>query len=817
MLARSTRGVAGNIVVRGDGDVRRQAAVVPAMSHIMALTPGTELVGDFRIGRVLGAGGFGITYLADEIALARAVTIKEYFPSDFAARDADQGAVPRSSDSKSDYQWGLDRFIEEAQTLARFDHRNICRVYRYFRANNTGYMVLHFEEGASLKAWLKGLGRAPRQTELDRIVGPLLDALEVIHKADFLHRDIAPDNIMVRRDNSPVLIDFGSARGDIARHSRAVSALVKPGYSPYEQYAETGASQGPWTDIYAFAATLYHAITGKRPPDSPSRVVKDEYVSAKAAALAAYRPRFLAAIDRALDLDIERRPRSIAEWRGDLLAPEPKSTDKAAKKGWLSGEATVKPKPAVVAAPPPIADVPPPPDAPGQKGSILDFFEGLKKKAPKQAGAGVIAPLNPPPPPPSVQAVPTVATVVPRKAAAEAPRKARPAASAPPSPPPARIEPPAALPRPRRVPARRGGSWRSALVVLLVGAGLASAVYGLRERSGTSVETRRAAVPTSAAIASRTQVPVPVAADTLPTVEIKGHAGGTIALGYSGEQLVTAGTDNTLKLWNGTSGSLQRTIAVPGAPLTALATQGRRACTAQNDGTVSLWDLDRGERIATFKRNDASIWSVAFAGAPDRIVSASHDWSVAVWEAASPLAPVQLFEGHESAVQAVAFSGAKGLVASGGADRNLKLWSMESGSLVRTYRGQKDFITAIDFASDGRLVAAASLDGGIRVWSTLSNRLVATLNGHRGRVSAVAFAPSGDTLASVGEDGSVRLWEARKGRAVRVFQAASDQGSRLKAVGYAASGRRLATGGEAGIVKVRDVEWPAAAARAVKE
>src|SRR3990170_3065966 len=139
-------------------------------------------------------------------------------------------ALPSGTELVGDYRWGLDRFIEEAQTLAKFDHRNIVRVYRYFRANNTGYMVLHFEEGQSLKGWLKGLGRAPRQKELDAIIAPLLDALELIHKADFLHRDIAPDNIIVRKSGEPVLIDFGSARGEIAAHSKTVSALVQPGY-----------------------------------------------------------------------------------------------------------------------------------------------------------------------------------------------------------------------------------------------------------------------------------------------------------------------------------------------------------------------------------------------------------------------------------------------------------------------------------------------------------------------------------------------------------------------------------------------------------
>ncbi|HRD76407.1 MAG TPA: serine/threonine-protein kinase, partial [Hyphomicrobiaceae bacterium] len=280
------------------------------MSNLLALRNGTELAGEYRIERVLGAGGFGITYLAEETSLARLVTIKEYFPSDFAARDGSVDAMPRSLGCAGDYKWGLDRFIAEAQTLARFEHPNIVRVYRYFRANNTGYIVLRYEDGQSLKDWLKSLGRAPRQPELDRILGPLLDALETMHAADYLHRDIAPDNIMIRKDGSPVLIDFGSARGEIAQHSKTLSALVKPGYSPYEQYATTGRQQGPWSDIYSLGATLYQAVTGKRPPDAPTRVLGDELKPARDGALSAYRPKFLEGIDRALSLDVEARPQS---------------------------------------------------------------------------------------------------------------------------------------------------------------------------------------------------------------------------------------------------------------------------------------------------------------------------------------------------------------------------------------------------------------------------------------------------------------------------------------------------------------------------
>ncbi|MEI9899034.1 MAG: serine/threonine-protein kinase [Hyphomicrobium sp.] len=379
------------------------------MTNLIALPNGTELVGDYRIERVLGAGGFGVTYLADEIALARMVTIKEYFPSDIAARDGGIDAAPRSQDCAGDYRWGLDRFIEEAQTLAKFDHSNIVRVYRYFRANNTGYMVLHFEEGQSLKAWLKGLGRAPRQKELDAILGPLLDALELIHKSDFLHRDIAPDNIIIRKSGDPVLIDFGSARGEIASHTKTVSALVKPGYSPYEQYAETSRQQGPWTDIYALAGTLYHAITGKRPADAPSRMVKDEHVPAREAALSSYRSGFLKAIDKALTLSVDARPQSIAAWRNDLFAPDPVRTrwlGRAKNKEEQQDEeptalATTPPVDATVVLaklpePAPAAPAPAPAAAPAAapapvvaavaaelpapKGGLLDLLEGFRKK-----------------------------------------------------------------------------------------------------------------------------------------------------------------------------------------------------------------------------------------------------------------------------------------------------------------------------------------------------------------------------------------------------------------------------------------------------
>ncbi|MEM8627440.1 MAG: serine/threonine-protein kinase [Pseudomonadota bacterium] len=224
------------------------------MAQVLALPKGALLVGDYQIDRVLGAGGFGITYLGRDLSLARAIAIKEYFPADSALREGGCDVDFRSEGQQSEFNVGLERFIEEAQALAQFDHHNIARVYRYFRANNTAYMVLHYEEGLSFKAWCQRLDRLPTQAELDAIISPLLDALETLHAANFLHRDIAPDNIIIRPDGSPVLIDFGSARREVAARSQTLSAVIKPGYSPVEQYSAQTSQQGPWTDIYALGA-----------------------------------------------------------------------------------------------------------------------------------------------------------------------------------------------------------------------------------------------------------------------------------------------------------------------------------------------------------------------------------------------------------------------------------------------------------------------------------------------------------------------------------------------------------------------------------
>jgi serine/threonine protein kinase len=269
---------------------------------------------EYRIEKVLGVGGFGLTYLALDGNLNLKVALKEFLPDDVAARGADQSIGPRSPDSAESFGWGKQRFLDESRTLASFRHPNIVRVMRFFEGNGTAYMVMEFVEGAALPDWIKT--RRPLSEALaTSLIAPLLDGLQVVHKSGFLHRDIKPGNIYVREDGTPVLIDFGSAR----QRASELTAIVSPGYAPFEQY-QTQGNQGPWSDLYALGGVLYWLVTGERPHEAVARIRADTMPSAlQTGDRSRYRPAFLAAVDWALAPAEEQRPQSVAEWREALL------------------------------------------------------------------------------------------------------------------------------------------------------------------------------------------------------------------------------------------------------------------------------------------------------------------------------------------------------------------------------------------------------------------------------------------------------------------------------------------------------------------
>ena len=290
------------------------------MSGPHTLRAGTVLNG-YLIEGVLGSGGFGITYRARDLRLAAPVAIKEFFPSQLAIRLSDQTVSSRTgvSDDRL-FSWGLDKFQHEADSLAKLQHPNIVGVNYMFHTNNTSYMVLDFIDGMTMKDWFKQIGRSPNQLEVDALLFPLLDALKAMHVKDLLHRDIAPKNIMIANPFRPILIDFGAARLLIAQYSQTVANMLTPGYAPCEQYSNKG--QGPWTDIYALAATFYHAISGKPPPDSLERVVSDRCEAAQVIGHGRYHAAFLNAIDWGLRPLPQARPQSVSQWQGAMTWPQ---------------------------------------------------------------------------------------------------------------------------------------------------------------------------------------------------------------------------------------------------------------------------------------------------------------------------------------------------------------------------------------------------------------------------------------------------------------------------------------------------------------
>ena len=296
-----------------------------------ALPAGTYLNNNYFIGRVLGCGGFGITYLAFDQTLGIRVAVKEYVPNEFATRVPGQQTMSIYSGEKHEqYIIGKGKFIDEARRLTQLrDVQGVVYVYDCFEANETAYISMEFLEGWSLKQIIEsGNLYSPEQTI--SIMIPLLEALEQVHAKGMLHRDIAPDNIFITNDGRVKLIDFGAARFATSSYSRSLSVIVKPGYAPEEQYRSDG-DQGPWTDVYSVAATMYKMITGITPEESLERAVKDSLKEPHKLGIKI--PKNIEnAIMNALNLRIEDRPSSAAEFRSSLEAIEVKRKKKKYKK-----------------------------------------------------------------------------------------------------------------------------------------------------------------------------------------------------------------------------------------------------------------------------------------------------------------------------------------------------------------------------------------------------------------------------------------------------------------------------------------------------
>lgn len=307
---------------------------------------------EFELLEVIGEGGFGIVYRAYDHSLQREVAIKEYMPSMLARRVGDNSVHVRSERLTATFKAGLRSFINEARTLAQFSHPALVRVHRFWESNSTAYMAIQLYKGRTLRRLAEEEPSKISESWLLGMLGPLLGALETLHRNQCFHRDIAPDNIFIQQDDLPVLLDFGAARKSIADLVDEVAVMVKSGYSPIEQYADDNTLlQGPWTDLYALGAVLYRAVTGHPPPSAVVRSVQDAYVPLSSMDRSDLSPGFCAAVDHTLAVHSKDRTQTVAAFAAELGL---------VKLGDLYVNAMAAPTVIVPAAPVPATPPPPP-------------------------------------------------------------------------------------------------------------------------------------------------------------------------------------------------------------------------------------------------------------------------------------------------------------------------------------------------------------------------------------------------------------------------------------------------------------------------
>jgi len=267
---------------------------------------------EFEIKEVIGGGGFGIVYRAWDHQLERTIAIKEYMPVSLAVRAEDLSLELRGERYQRLFTAGLTSFIQEARLLARFNHPGLLHVLRFWEQNGTAYMGTLYYSGMTLKEWQLTSPESMNEAWIRRLLPPLFGAINTIHQAGYLHRDISLDNIQIQENQLPVLLDFGSARKEIGNLSDETEIMLKPGFAPIEQYSEEGENeQGPWTDIYALGAVLHSLITSNPPPVSVVRCIEDNYQPLVERQPPGYSLPLLHAVDCALAMKPADRPQSI--------------------------------------------------------------------------------------------------------------------------------------------------------------------------------------------------------------------------------------------------------------------------------------------------------------------------------------------------------------------------------------------------------------------------------------------------------------------------------------------------------------------------
>lgn len=712
-------------------------------------TPGGTLpahykLGEYSIHAVLGVGGFGITYLAQDTRLNSQVAIKEYFPQAYATRDAADTIRPTTGDNLENYEWGLSEFLKEAQALARFKHPHIVRVLRFLEANGTAYMVMEYEEGESLLTYLGHHGGFLTEPMLLNIFIPILTGLQAVHDAGLLHLDIKPDNIYLRKNAQPMLIDFGSSRQ--AREDAAANQKValSRGYAAPEQYPGHG-ERGPWSDIYGTGAALYRCITGREPMDALERQqtltkkLVDPLAPAASFERPHYAPHIRAAVDAALMLEAEERPRSARALQNGLMGKEIK--DEQAKP-WV---------------------------AYGRGSGFIGVTQAAVSKRRRHARRGTIEKTIA-----LFVFVAAMLVVIPKimidtgslteeelyahfDGVQESVRSV-----------------------PRRV--------KQFVDEDILGAKPAPAPQQVSRPRPLKPNTPEKIIPP---FEPMKQIMRTLALPAPPT---------TLAFLLDGRIIATALNDGTVQLWSAESGEWTRTFPFKTKAYTVVAASpdGQWLAYTDFEHAIHLWNAVDDKQAEPLRGHADVVNAMAFSDDGKWLASGGEDLNVTVWnlETGAKLRTLA----SKSAVLALAFAPNARMLAAADAAGGIQSWEMPSGGQLAYTVAQDEALTTLTFSPDGKWLAAGGQGGFLRLqrvglerddrvfaevpevvnsivfspdgkWLILSGTAAAIeirnaetgevstrLAGHARTVRALAISSDGRLLASADDDNKVRLW-----------------------------------------------------------
>lgn len=647
-------------------------AVTSAPAHV--LPPGTKLRdGAYTVGKVLGQGGFGITYLGSDVGQTRPVAVKELFP--YGSLRAGRTVQPGPDWTEAAFTEAKTRFEEEARTLARFHHPNIVRVYAVFDENLTSYMVMEYLRGKSLAGMLEERAGPLEEAEAVGYIRKVGEALAVVHGAGMLHRDIKPDNVIVTDTGRTVLLDFGTAREFAAGKTRRMTAMLTPGYAPLEQYSQQ-ARFGTFTDVYALSGTLYHLLTGQLPVPALDRIQGVELPPVRQ-----LNPRVSegaeGAVLQGLQMEVAKRPQTVQEFLALLggsparsqptAAPAEATAARPAPAGSPAAPAPARPGaarvPARPATPAPHARGEAPAPRPLRKPELISTLTGHDRWVNSVAfspDGRLLA---------SGSSDNSVALWDVRRGAGE------------------------------RLLGHTGPLFGAMGQVFSV----AFSPDGQFLASGGNDDTVRLWD-----VAAR---------EVALTLETGGGNVNAVAFSPDGRLLAAGGQLQRTELWDPRRG---RQVGVLGGHLlsvvaVAFSPDGETLVTGSEDGTAVLWELPSGEARGSLTEHRGAVRALAFSPDGALLATGADDFTVQVWDLQRGVL-AQVLNEHGGGVRCVAISPDSQLLASGGDDLTLKLWDLKRGTLWYTLTGHYGSITSVAFSPDGTQLATGSLDQTVQLW-----------------------------------------------------------------------------------------------------